>query len=774
MKKENYEEFLKKKVIKKSDAGFDIEKNQINDICFDFQKDIIDLAVKKGNFAIFAECGLGKTILQLEWAKFVTKKENKPIIILAPLAVSEQTINEAKEKLGLYVVNIKTGNISKDNIYITNYEQIENIDFSLYCGVVTDESSILKSYMGKIKRMLIDQTKHIKYKLACTATPSPNDIMEILNHAEYLNIMKSNEALAIWFILDSMNSGKYRLKHYAESDFWKWVSSWSVYVENPVDLGYRDKGYSLPKKNTIHHIVDVDIFNDDEKSNEIFRKVDLNATSYNREKRRSLSGRVKKTAEIVNNSDEQFIVWCELNAEADELKKSIDNCIEVRGPDKQEKKLKAIRDFKNNDIKVIIAKPKMFGYGLNLQNCFNMVFCGLSYSFENYYQAVRRIWRFGQLNPVNIHIVYGSTEYDITKTVNKKQKQHEQLKKGMQEAMKDFMLNTLKKEYHLDYEQNIHEGENFTMINGDSVEEIKKIRDESIDFSIFSPPFSQLYIYSDSYRDMGNNKGDDNFYKHFEFMIPDLLRVTVPGRLCAVHVKQLVNYKGSSGQSGLRDFRGDVIKLFQKHGWIYHSEVAIWKDPVIEMQRTKSQGLLWKQLRKDASYSRVGLPEYLVIFRKWTDDYEDRKPITNTKESFPVREWQKIASPIWETQPDEITDKERFSYELWERDLQTQAWFDIRQTNVLNIKIARADKDEKHICPLQLDVIEKAVKLWTNEGDTVFTPFGGIGSELYQSILMKRKAIGIELKKEYYEQAIKNCESAEEKLNEPSLFDQFE
>lgn len=277
---------------------------------------------------------------------------------------------------------------------------------------------------------------------------------------------------------------------------------------------------------------------------------------------------------------------------------------------------------------------------------------------------------------------------------------------------------------------NTAETTRYALYNGDCVQIIKQLPDNSVHFPIFSPPFANLYIYSDDLADMGNCKNHEEFFEQFDYLIPELLRITVPGRLCAVHCKNLVKYKGRDGRSGIYDFRGDIIKHFEKFGWQYHSEVCIWTDPVLEMQKTKSQGLLYKQLRKDSSYSRQGMPDYLVIFRKWTEDCEDAEPVTHTKENFPLEMWQRYASPVW---------------------------FDIRRTNVLNCKIARENEDEKHICPLQLDVIERAIELWTNPDDIVFTPFLGIGSEAYQALKMGRRAVGTELKESYFNQAVANC-----------------
>lgn len=276
------------------------------------------------------------------------------------------------------------------------------------------------------------------------------------------------------------------------------------------------------------------------------------------------------------------------------------------------------------------------------------------------------------------------------------------------------------------------------LYNGDCCTVIKSIPDESVHLQIFSPPFANLYIYSDDLADMGNCKDSEQFFEQFDYLIPELYRILKQGRLCAVHCKDLVKYKNRDGMAGIYDFSGDIIKHFEKFGFQYHSRITIWKDPVIEMQRTKAHGLLWKQLRKDSTFSRVGMPDYILLFRKWAADEEKIVPVTHTEDSFPVRKWQQYASPAWE-------------YEA------SPVWWDIQQTYVLNAKTARDDKDEKHICPLQLDVIERIVELYSNEGEIVFTPFLGIGSEAYTAVKMNRKAIGIELKETYFNQAVQFC-----------------
>lgn len=741
-----YDDFLKSKVVETKPTGLN-DPPPLNDMLFPFQRDIVNWALRLGRAAIFADCGLGKTPMQLEWAKHVPGR----VLILAPLAVAQQTCREG-EKFGVKVDYARHHNDSQNKIVITNYEMLDKFRTSEFAGVVLDESSILKSFMGKTKTKIIDAFRGHQWKLACTATPAPNDHMEIGNHADFLDIMPSNEMLSRWFINDTMNFGTYRLKGYAIADFWRWVSSWAVSASKPSDMGYSDEGFNLPPLNMVQEKVGVDQVTD-AGDGELFRFPDLNATNISREMRITAPERCGRAAELVNDNDGTWIVWCHLNVEADLLKKLIPDAVEVRGSDSAEKKERLLGDFGTGKARVIITKPSIAGFGLNWQHCSNVVFVGLNYSYEMLYQAIRRSYRFGQERQVNCHIIMADTQGEVIKTIARKMEAHKQMQKNMYNSAAQLGIKKRRK-LKMDYDIETKSSDNWEAWCGDSVEMAKNIKDEYVDFSIFSPPFANLYIYSDSRRDMGNCADDAEFMEHFGFLIGELYRMTRPGRLCAVHCKNLVNYKGRDGRAGLRDFRGEIIRAFEEQNWQYHSEVTIWKDPVIEMQRTKAHGLLYKQLRKDSTFSRNGMAEYLVIFRKWANEGDDVKPVTKTFDSFPLDDWQESASPTWET------DGVCFN-----------PWLDIRQTNVLNVKAARSSKDEKHICPLQLDVIQRAIKLWTNEGDMVYSPFMGIGSEGYVAVGMGRKFLGMELKRQYFDQAVGNLIEAEKVANEEFLFD---
>lgn len=449
----NYQDFLKSKVKKYIPSGFDITEDFVKTeypFLFDWQQYIMPWLVKKGRAALFLDTGLGKTIIQLVWADIVCKHTGGKVLILAPLVVSAQTVKEG-ERFGISVTPCRSSEDVRDGINITNYEMLEHFNADDFIGVVLDESSILKSYMGATKLTIVSKFANTHYKLNCTATPSPNNQMEILNQAEHLNIMKSHEALAIWFINDTAHSGNYRLKAHAVKSFWEWVSSWAVYISKPSEIGFSDKGYILPPLNEQEVVIPID----DTSSNideGFFRHIDTSATAFHKEKRFTAEARAAKCAEIVNSApDEQFVVWCYTDYEADLLKKHIPDATEVRGSHKSEFKEQAAIDFVNGKIRVLISKPRIFGMGLNFQNCHNTVFCGVDFSFESYYQTVRRFYRFGQKSAVNVYIVIGSTEQRILSAVREKEKMQQEMKMGIRNQIKEYQNAELKqRDFRLD------------------------------------------------------------------------------------------------------------------------------------------------------------------------------------------------------------------------------------------------------------------------------------------------------------------------------------
>ena len=722
-----YEIFLEKKKHKTFNEGINTDNIILNNNLFDFQKYIVEKALKKGKYAIFADCGLGKTLMQLEWANQINKYTNLPVLIIAPLAVSGQTIREGS-KFGINVTKAKYND--NNGIVITNYEQIANIDCSEFSGVVLDESSILKNYEGEIKKKIIDSFYNTNYKLACTATPSPNDPMELGNHAEFLNVMSRNEMLAMYFVHDGGETSKWRLKGHAINKFYSFVSSWAIMLSNPSNIGYKMDGYDLPKLN----IEEKQIKTNNRDNGLLFNDTAISAIDFNQELRLTKLQRIDEVVDLVNNSNENFIIWIKQNEEGEILRKLIPESVEVKGSDDLEYKEKMLLGFANNEFRILITKTKIAQFGLNFQNCRNQIFASLDFSFEGLYQAIRRSYRFGQSQEVNIYLITTDTMQNVIQSIKNKQIQFDTMQKEMEKSMNENNININNnsiKNHEL-------KNEFFNIKNGDSIQLIKSIESESIGFSVFSPPFAELYTYSSHIEDMGNSKDYHEFFTQFSFLASELFRVLKQGRNIAIHCMDLPIQKGKEGYIGLRDFSGMIINLFNSVGFIYHSRITIWKDPVVEMQRTKALGLLHKQIKKDSTMSRVGIPDYILIFRK---DGDRDCPVTNTDLSVDL--WQKYASPVW---------------------------MDINYSNTLQgFRNAREDEDEKHICPLQLDTIERLIHLYSNKGDAVFSPFMGIGSEVYQAVKMNRYGIGFELKESYYNLASKNLISLIESKNQMEL-----
>lgn len=434
-----YNDFLKNKQTKIVYSGFNLNRHDINSNLFEFQKDICLWALKKGRAAVFADTGLGKTQVLGEFSYQVWEKENKPVLILAPLAVAQQSIDEIKRILGYDVKYVENDDQVINGINITNYEKLHRFDTSKFIGIILDESSILKSFTGKVRTQIIEQFENTPYKLACTATPSPNDFMELGNHAEFLNVMTRTEMLAMYFIHDSGSTSKWRLKGHANSKFWEWVASWAIVIRHPKELGYDDSRYDLPELN----IKELFVSSEFKKEGQLFNATAKTMTERRKARKDSLTNRVMQAAEIANHKDEIFLVWCDLNDESKALKTNIYDSVEVKGSDKPEFKTKALNDFSKDKIKALVSKPKIAGFGMNWQNCNNMIFTGLSDSFEQFYQAVRRCWRFGQTKEVNVWIITSEQEGSTLENIKRKQADYERMMNEMSKLTIDIVKHNL-------------------------------------------------------------------------------------------------------------------------------------------------------------------------------------------------------------------------------------------------------------------------------------------------------------------------------------------
>ena len=732
---DDYARFVESKRESWPDSGF--EPRNMNDMLFPFQADIVRWACRKGKAAVFADCGMGKTAMQLEWARQVCEHAGGMVLVLAPLAVSAQTVREGA-KFGIAVNRCRTSDDLVPGINITNYEMLPHFDGIDFTGIVLDESSILKSYTGATRNMIISRFASTPYRLACTGTPAPNDHMELGNHSEFLGCMTRTEMLAMFFVHDGGDTSKWRLKGHSKDAFWEWVSQWAVMVTSPSDLGYDPEGFDLPELTIDTHVLD----SGTDSGDKLFNLPEMTLSGQQRARRDTVEVKGDYIAQMVNQSDDPWIVWCDLNVESDHISKSIPDAVEVKGSDPNDWKEEAMLGFADGRYRVLVTKPSIAGFGMNWQHCNHVAFCGMSHSFEQFYQAVRRCYRFGQTCPVDVHIVVTEMEQETVRNVLAKKEANEGMKAELTKRSIRIKQDLDKTERDVaPYIESDASGDGWRMLLGDCVTRLREFPDDHFGFSVFSPPFASLYTYSNSDRDMGNCKDDAEFMEHFGYLLPELYRTLKPGRLISFHCMNLPTSKSRDGYIGIRDFRGELIRAFESAGFIYHSEVTIWKDPVTAMQRTKALGLLNKQKNKDSSMSRQGIPDYLVTMRKPGDNAE---PIAHTNDEFPIEVWQRLASPVW---------------------------MDINPSDTLQYRAARENEDERHICPLQLEVIRRAIKLWSNPGDIVLSPFGGIGSEGYVSIKEGRRFVGIELKKSYFDLACKNLDAAVAEANELTLFD---
>ncbi len=745
-----YAAFLDGKRVTATSAGFDVPETDINPMLFPFQRAIVLWALRRGRAALFADCGLGKSPMQLEWARHVSAYTGMPVLILAPLAVAAQTAREGA-KFGVPVTVCRHHSDVRPGVNVANYEMLGHFNPDAFGGLVLDESSILKSFDGSTRKLITEFGARIPFRLACTATPAPNDLIELTNHAEFLNIMSGKEIIALFFTQDGNTTHAWRLKGHARRDFWRWLASWSVALRKPSDLGYSDEGFDLPPLMMHQHTVNGSIW-----GGALFAMEAQTLQERQAARRDSIGDRVAAAAALVNASTEPWIVWCNLNAESEALTKAIPGAVEITGSDSREHKQQAVIDFIDGRTRVIVTKPLVAGFGLNLQHCARMAFVGLSDSWEQLYQATRRCWRFGQTRPVEVHVITADTEGAVVANIERKERQAAEMMAQIVAHMAGLSLDKAERD-EMTYTEDTATGIDWRLMLGDSVIRLKEIETDSVGLTVTSPPFPGMYAYTNSAHDIGNNGSFEGLIEQFRYMMPELLRVTMPGRHCCLHLTQGVAFKGTDGYIGLKDFRGRIIAAMEEAGWIYYGEVAIDKDPQIKAVRTKERGLLFKTLATDSSHMRMALADYLLQFRKPGDNPAPIPAGVSRKYANPngwitEEEWIEWASPVW-----------RRSIPGYPGG--------IRETDVLNVVQARETDDERHLAPLQLGVIERAVKLWSAPGDLVLDPFNGIGSTGSVALKLNRRYVGCELKESYWRTAIDNLEAAVSQRGQRTLFD---
>ncbi len=751
----SYEAFLTGKHQAVSGTGREVAPSDVHPLLFPFQADVVRWAVVKGRCAVFLDTGLGKTFVQLEWARLL----DVPTLIIAPLSVARQTVREAR-KLGLEVRYVRGGEqVSADHkLWITNYEMLEAFDLTRFGAVVLDESSILKALAGKTRQKLTATCASIPYRLCCSATPAPNDYTELGNHAEFLGICSLAEMLSMFFInankqqaivvgdrvYEKKGSNKggqeWRLKHHAEAPFFEWLASWAISMAKPSDLGYDDNGFILPPLTVTPTFVQSEYTPADQL---LFTGL-KGITDRLAARRRSLEARLAALRELIEGNGDQWIVWVGLDAEGQAVADAFPEAVEVKGSDSPECKAQAFEDFQDGRYRVLVTKGKIGGFGLNMQNAHRMAFLGLSDSWETFYQCIRREWRYGQAEPVDVHVILSEAEGAIYQNVMRKDALARRLREKLIAAVKDYERSELGMTTPLvqAYQESEASGEGWRLLLGDACKRLAEVETDRVDLSIYSPPFADLYCYSASERDLGNSRDWPQFFEHYAYIIRQVLRVTRPGRLTCVHTSDIPAMQSRDGWIGIKDFPGEVIRAYEREGWLFVGRAFIQKNPQAQAIRVKSKALLFVQLRKDSSDSRPALVDQMLLFKKPGENAVPVTPVANGE--MDNETWIEWAHGIW---------------------------LGIQESDTLSYSEARDGSDEKHICPLQLGTIERCIKLYSNPGELVLSPFAGIGSECYQAVRFGRRAVGIELKPSYYEVAVKNLRDAERLARQVTLFD---
>jgi DNA modification methylase len=825
-----YNEFLMNKVVIAEDFGFEVDETKISTLLYPHQRDIVLFCLRGGRRACFADFGMGKTFMQLEIAKQCIDKFKRPFLICCPLAVAGEFKRDNK-KLGTgyditYISD--TDNIEGygPQIYITNYERVRkgDIDPSKFCGVSFDEASILRNLKTETTNYVLNFFGKVPLRFVFTATPTPNDFIEILNYAVFLNVISRGHALTRFFQRDSTKAGHLTLYPNKEKEFWQWCATWGVFINKPSELGYSDDDYKLPALKIIEHCVKSDgkdSYQDRDGNLVLFKNTSNSLIEVSKEKRESIAVRCEAAYNIAVESN-AAILWHHLEDERKYLEVLFKEkgAKSVFGGQSNKEKEELLMQFSDGAYPYLLTKPKIAGSGCNFQeHCYTAVFVGIDHKFNDFIQAIHRLFRFGQKYHVNIHIVFTNNELPVLKTLYTKWENHRKLQQNMVALVREYGLNKQIIQKQME-RQVFKDGKmiqigDATLYNNDTVIIYNELPSNSSGMILTSIPFGDHYEYSDNYNDMGHNHGNENFFKQMDFLTPNLLRVLMPGRIAAIHVKDRIRYSYQNGTSftTLDEFSDDTVKHFKKHGFHYIGRITITTDVVRENNQTYRLG--WTEKCKDASKMGVGLPEYVLLFRKAPTEnknaYAD-KPVEKRKEDFTRALWQLDAHSYWRSSGDRFLTNEELRamdmnqiYRAWEKHnkesiynfnqhLQTceyldelgklsslfmslpihsnngAVWTDINRMNTLNAKQVNG-KREKHICPLQLDIIERLIDSFTMEGDLIDDPFGGLFSTPYLALKKKRKARSVELNSDYFKDGVFYIESLHHHLTAPTLFD---
>lgn len=832
----NYREFLQTKVELAKDTGFDLPEEKINPRLMPHQKDAVRWALRGGRRALFESFGLGKTVQEIEFCHQAIAHEGGKALIVLPLGVKQEFTRDAKQLLGYesprYVRTMEEVNATEESeIVVTNYERVRDGDINpkQFTATSLDEASVLRSFGSKTYQTFLDKFKGVKYKMVATATPSPNKYKELIHYAGYLEVMDTGQALTRFFQRDSTKANNLTLYKNQEDEFWMWVSSWALFITKPSDLNpeYSDEGYVLPDLEVRWHELPVEYGKSVDRDGQysLFADVKAGLSEAARIKGDSIVERVKKAKEIIDASPEDhFVVWHDREAERHEIKKQIPETVDIYGAMDYDEREKRVIDFSEGKTRIFATKKSLSGSGCNFQRfCHREIFCGIDYEFNDFIQAVHRCYRFLQSEPVVIDIIYMESEREIKNVLLEKWKNHDHMVGKMIEIVKTYGLNEANKTERLQRKMGCEhvevKGNHYTAVNDDCVEQTRRMKDNSVDLIHTSIPFGNHYEYANSYNDFGHNENTERFFEQMDYLTPELLRVLRPGRVAAVHVKDRVLFGNATGTGmpTVEPFHADCISHYMKHGFQYFGMITVVTDVVRENNQTYRLG--WTEQCKDGSKMGVGCPEYILLFRKLPTDrstaYAD-VPVVKTKEQYSRAQWQIDAHGYWRSSGDRLLTKEEIlnmsvenlqaAYRKYSRESiynyeehvqlakdldaqgklpaifmvvapgswnQMEVWDDINRMRTLNGTQARRNK-QMHVCPLQFDIVERIINRFSNEGDTVYDPFGGLMTVPMYAVKMGRYGIGCELNPDYFRDGVGYLQAAENEIDAPTLFDFME
>ena len=828
----NYNEFLHTKVQVAPVSGFAVAPEDIHPALKPHQRDAVIWACKGGRRALFESFGLGKTVQELEWCRLVQEHEQAPVIIVLPLGVRQEFTRDAVHLLGMdapvYVRTMAEIRERPAKIYMTNYERVRDgdIDPNYFAGAALDEASVLRSYGSKTFQTFMDLFRGVKYKLVATATPSPNRYKELIHYAGYLEVMDTGQALTRFFQRDSTKANNLTLYPHKEEEFWLWVSSWALFLSSPADLGYDATGYDLPPLDVRTHKICSRLGDAVDKDGQVkmMNDVAVSLQDAAREKRESVEQRVAKAKEIVDSDpDAHFLLWHDLEYEREVLKKQIPGTVDIHGSMDYDERERRVIDFSEGRTRLFATKKSLSGSGCNFQrHCHRAIFVGIDYEFNDFIQAIHRIYRFLQTEQVIIDVIYTEAEEQIWRVLLQKWLNHKQLQENMRRIVMQYGLLGERQAERMARSIGLQrvetKGRNFTAVNNDCVEEVRRLPDNSVGLIHTSIPFSNHYEYTPSYNDFGHNEDTARFFEQMDYLTPELLRILQPGRVAAIHVKDRVLFGNvtGTGMPTMEPFHAMCIQHYMKHGFAYFGMITVVTDVVRENNQTYRLG--WTEQCKDGTKMGVGCPEYVLLFRKLPTDrskaYADVRVIKE-KDSYPLSQWQLDAHAFWRSSgnrnlnPEELArlkmsdrmrrfheysqahvydydDHVALSLKLEEhdaisREFMTLApasthpdiWDDVNRMKTLNTSQSQRRK-QLHVCPLQLDIVERIINRYSNPGDLVLDPFGGLGTVAMMALRMKRKGYSIELNPDYFRDSVGYLRAEEVEIEQPSLFDLLE